>query len=110
MVLDLAESLTSTLILLVSIPEFGKIYVWFGLLEFTTNTEFKYEPSHTLILSNTAVPVESTGTVMSSMIQKVNDCLLKFEALSATGPALSVIIETLEFDASTEKLILHLLL
>tara|TARA_B100001094_G_C18107655_1_gene759306 strand:- start:750 stop:1058 length:309 start_codon:yes stop_codon:yes gene_type:complete len=43
------------------------------------------------------------------MIQKVNDCLLKFEALSATGPALSVTIETLEFDTLTEKLILDLL-
>jgi hypothetical protein len=43
------------------------------------------------------------------MIQKVNDCLLKFEALNARGPDLSVRVEILEDDTSTEKLILVLL-
>lgn len=54
----------------------------------------------------TAVPVESTGTVMSSITQNVNDCFANVEELKQTGPAFNVTATVFDPDASTEKLIL----
>ena len=67
----------------------------------------KYEPSQISMSEKTAVPVESTGTVMSSITQNVNDCFANVEELKQTGPAFNVTaLNRFDPDASTEKLIL----
>ena len=65
-------------------------------------------PSKTSISSNTANPVESTGTVMSSNIQKVNDIFANDALVKTTGPDFRVTATTLVPDTSTSKEILAL--
>ena len=73
----------------VSIPEFGKIYLWLGFLAVYVKLFVNSTPSWIFKLSKDAIP-SKTGTVTSSKIEKTNDWFPNAPEEVATTPFFKV--------------------